>query len=157
MYQIFLTHCIVSFFTLHDYIVYSKNTSLVATAIWIWIKRLWKWGWRMCWHFNSHVVISWARSGVVVWGTMGQAGRSWVRVPMRWIFFNVPKSSSSTVALGVDSVSNRNEYQESSWEVEGGRRVRLTPLPSPMSRLSRDDVRASTSHNPMGLHGLLQE
>jgi hypothetical protein len=25
-----------------------------------------------------------------------------------------------------------------------------------VSRLSRENVRASTSHNPMGLHGLLQ-
>jgi hypothetical protein len=28
---------------------------------------------------------------------------------------------------GVDSASNRNEYQESSWGVKGGRRVRLQP------------------------------
>jgi hypothetical protein len=40
--------------------------------------------------------------------------------------------------------------------VKGGRRVRLTTLPSPVSRLSRENVGASTSHNPMGLHDLLQ-
>jgi hypothetical protein len=28
------------------------------------------------------------------------------------------------MALGVDSPSNRNEYQESFWEVKGGRLVR---------------------------------
>jgi hypothetical protein len=33
------------------------------------------------------------------------------------------------------STSNRNEYQESSWGVKGGRRVRLTSPPS-VSRLS---------------------
>jgi hypothetical protein len=34
------------------------------------------------------------------------------------------------------------------------RRLRLTPLPPSMNRLSRENVGASTSHNPMGLHGL---
>jgi hypothetical protein len=31
---------------------------------------------------------------------MLQAGRSRVRVPMRWIFFNSPNPSSCTMALG---------------------------------------------------------
>jgi hypothetical protein len=56
------------------------------------------------------------------------------------------------MALG----SNRNEYQESSWGVKGGRFVRLTFSPPSVSRLSRENVGASTSHNPMGLQGLLQ-
>jgi hypothetical protein len=41
------------------------------------------------------------------------------------------------MALGVDSPSNRNEYQESSWEIMGGRRVRLKILPPSVSQLSR--------------------
>jgi hypothetical protein len=40
--------------------------------------------------------------------------------------------------------------------VKRGRRVGLTTLLSSVSRLSRQNVGASTSHNPMGLHGLLQ-
>jgi hypothetical protein len=40
--------------------------------------------------------------------------------------------------------------------VKGGRRVRLTTLLPSVSGVFREDVGASTSHNPMGLHGLLQ-
>jgi hypothetical protein len=41
------------------------------------------------------------------------------------------------MALGVDSVSNRNKYQESSWGVTSGQRIRLTTWSLSVSRLSR--------------------
>jgi hypothetical protein len=50
--------------------------------------------------FTKYQYTSGARGSVVGWGTMLQAGRSRVRVPMRWIFFNLPNSSSRTMALG---------------------------------------------------------
>jgi hypothetical protein len=53
-----------------------------------------------------------ARGSVVGWGTMLQAGRSRIRVPMRWIFFNWPNPSSRTMALGstqpLTEMSTRN-------------------------------------------------
>jgi hypothetical protein len=48
----------------------------------------------------AHTILFGAHSNVVGWGTMLQAGRSWDRVPMRWIFFNLPNPFSRTIALG---------------------------------------------------------
>jgi hypothetical protein len=52
---------------------------------------------------------------------------------MRWNF----SSFQPHYGPGVDSASNRNEYQKTSWRVKGGRRVRLTILPPSVSQLSR--------------------
>jgi hypothetical protein len=54
-----------------------------------------------------------ARSTVVGWGTVLQAGRSRVRVPMRLLFFfNLPNPSSRTMTLGLTQhlteISTRN-------------------------------------------------
>jgi hypothetical protein len=53
-----------------------------------------------------------------------------------WIF-QLTQSFHSHYDPGVDSVSNRSEYQESSWGIKGGRRVRLTTSRTSVGRLSR--------------------
>jgi hypothetical protein len=52
-------------------------------------------------------------------------------------FFSVYLILQPHYGPGVASASNRNEYQESSWRVKGGRRVGLTTLPTSVSRLFR--------------------
>jgi hypothetical protein len=71
---------------------------------------------------------------------MLQTGRSRDRVPMRWIFSNLPNPSGRTMALvstqPLTDMSTRNLKKET-WGVKGGRRVELTTLPPPVSRLSK--------------------
>jgi hypothetical protein len=73
---------------------------------------------------------------VVGWGTMLQAGRSRVQVPMKSLdIFNCPNPSSRTTQP-LTEMSTRN-ILGIFLEVKGGRRVGLTNLPPSMSRLSR--------------------
>jgi hypothetical protein len=71
-------------------------------------------------------------------------------------FFNLPNPSNRTMALGSTQSLTEMSTRNLSGGVKDGRRVRLIILPPSVSRLSRENVEASTSHNPMGLHGLLQ-
>jgi hypothetical protein len=53
---------------------------------------------------------------VVGWSTVLQAGKVCVRLSVRLLdFFNLRNPSSRIMDVGVNSASNRSEYQESSW------------------------------------------
>jgi hypothetical protein len=63
-----------------------------------------------------YIFLSGARGSVVGGGTRLQAGRSPVRVPDEVdFFFQFTQFFQPHYGPGVDSASDRNEYQESSW------------------------------------------
>jgi hypothetical protein len=93
-----------------------------------------------------------AHGSAVGWGTKLQAGRSWVRVPVKsFDFFNWPNPSGCNMAL-----ESTQPLREMSTRNLSGGKGRPAHKAASVSRLSRENVEASTSHNPMGLHGLLQ-
>jgi hypothetical protein len=61
-------------------------------------------------------------------GTMLQGRRLQVQVPIRLLDFSINLILPAALCPEVVSASNRNEYQESSWDAKGGRRVRLTAI-----------------------------
>jgi hypothetical protein len=58
-----------------------------------------------------------AHCSIVGWGTMLQARRSRVRIPIRSLNFSIDLILPAALHCGprIDSSFNRNEYQESSW------------------------------------------
>jgi hypothetical protein len=85
---------------------------------------------------------------------MLQVGRSRVPFPMSLLDFSIDLPSSRTMVLE----STQTLTEMSTRNLSGGkgcRRVTLTTSPPSVSRLPVK-VGTSTSHNPMGLNGLLQ-
>jgi hypothetical protein len=57
---------------------------------------------------------------------------------------------------GGKPATNRFSYGAAFLGVKGGRPIRLTTSPPSVSLLSRENMGASMSDNPVGLQGLLQ-
>jgi hypothetical protein len=89
---------------------------------------------------------------------MLQAGKSRVRFPIRPLdFFYLPNPSSRIVAAGLSQPLTKMSARNFSGEQRAaGLRVWLITSPPSVSSLFRRCGGASTSHNPMGLHGLLK-
>jgi hypothetical protein len=93
-----------------------------------------------------------ACGSIVGWSTMLQTGRSQVQLLMSLDFFKWPDPSSRTMALGLTPPLTEMSTRNLLGEVKCGERIRLTTLPTSVSRLSRKcgilDIL-----QPMGLQG----
>jgi hypothetical protein len=75
---------------------------------------------------------------------------------IRWIFFNLLNPSSRTKALRSTQRLTKMSTRDLPLRVKCGRLIRLTTLPPSVCQMP-ENVGASTSHNPKGLHGLYMD
>jgi hypothetical protein len=109
----------------------------------------WLWGWRIWWNKDWQEKSKYAEKTWPI-ATLSTANPIWPVLdenPGR----RGGKPTTKRLSYGAAC------YQKYSWGVRGGWSVRLKTLPPSASRLSKETLGASTSQNPMGLHGLLQE
>jgi hypothetical protein len=87
---------------------------------------------------------------------MLQARRSRVRIPVsNFFFFNLLNPSSRTMALGfIQRLREMGTRNLPCGGIKRDRRVRLTTSPPSLRRLG--NMGSSTSHNVIGLYGLLK-
>jgi hypothetical protein len=101
---------------------------------------------------HVYIIYMGARGSVVGWGTMLQAGRSLVQVLDDVdfsIYLILPAALWPWGRLSLQQKLVPGIFLR----VKSGRRVGLATLPAPMSQMS-ENVGASTSRNPKGLHSL---
>jgi hypothetical protein len=91
-----------------------------------------------------------AHGSITGWGTMLQARRSRDRVPMRWIFFNLPNPSSNTMGLG----STQPLTEMSTWNLPRGkgwparRSDNLTNICEPTVYTKCESLKVSQPYGP---------
>jgi hypothetical protein len=85
------------------------------------------------------------------------AGRSRVRFLMTLLVFLIDLILPQLhYGPRVDSACNKNEYQESSWGVKVQPARKADKFTATCKPNVYKNMRASTSHNPIGLHGRVQ-
>jgi hypothetical protein len=109
--------------------------SMLTTSCWClaWVT-LWPWRWSQ--YVPPKHQLTFTGLYGIIWGTLLQAGRCGFESCCHWIF-SMYLLLPVHYGTGVDSATNRNEYQESSWGVKSGQCVRLTTSPPSVSWLSR--------------------
>jgi hypothetical protein len=88
---------------------------------------------------------------------MIQSGRSRVRFPMTSLDFSIDLIFPGALWPCDRSFSDKSEYHKSSRGLQGGWHVRLTTSQPCVRADCLENAGASTSHNHVGLHGLLQK